>query len=401
MNTGTAIATTLVLMIVWGSAPAHAQCRKWSSGLSVGEQSQNYPGRKLPTQTEIDTSLAKERFFYSKQFSDSGEEACQKAARYANSGIPGPGVVISAEQVAPDLYRCFVDKNNNGTFEDTGMNPDLLFTDVVEVDVTTDECCQFDSNAFPTPPHPIEPDKFYKTNPATMVVEEMNPAPGLSFQSSDVKFGGLLRIAQTDQIRASAAVGLGPNTLWSDLAGFDFGDPGVPIVENDSQKCKDTPASGPQGILWYERGKSTYNDCAAEIDHIIPRTDVHGCPCGSNSYKNAQVISRKLNNWLSNDCNPNRPAGRARLKIIEGYQQGSLPRPRPPTPVAAHPHVDLTQAHDGNDAASSSPNLAKISSAGGSCSAAVGSHGLGQGTSIVVLALATVIRRRRRRPGAA
>lgn len=39
----------------------------------------------------------------------------------------------------------------------------------------------------------------------------------------------------------------------------------------------------------------------ANIDHIIPRKDVSGCGCGTNSPKNAIVISRLLNNEMSND----------------------------------------------------------------------------------------------------
>jgi hypothetical protein len=45
------------------------------------------------------------------------------------------------------------------------------------------------------------------------------------------------------------------------------------------------------------------DDCAAQVHHIIPRKDSKGCDCGTNSNTNAVVISRKLNNEISNDCN--------------------------------------------------------------------------------------------------
>ncbi len=45
------------------------------------------------------------------------------------------------------------------------------------------------------------------------------------------------------------------------------------------------------------------DDCSAQIHHIVPRKDSKGCDCGKNSYKNALVISRKLNGEISNDCN--------------------------------------------------------------------------------------------------
>jgi hypothetical protein len=44
-------------------------------------------------------------------------------------------------------------------------------------------------------------------------------------------------------------------------------------------------------------------DCRPEIHHIVPRIDSKGCACGANSYKNALVISHKLNNAMSNNAN--------------------------------------------------------------------------------------------------
>lgn len=55
------------------------------------------------------------------------------------------------------------------------------------------------------------------------------------------------------------------------------------------------------------------DDCAAQIHHIIPRKDSKGCDCGRNSYKNAIVISRKLNGEIGNDCN------NPKLKAIMDY----------------------------------------------------------------------------------
>lgn len=56
-----------------------------------------------------------------------------------------------------------------------------------------------------------------------------------------------------------------------------------------------------------------------QIDHIIPRVDKYGCDCGSNSSNNAQVISAKLNNELSNNCSDPR-----RIEIIEHYKKRKL-----------------------------------------------------------------------------
>jgi hypothetical protein len=65
------------------------------------------------------------------------------------------------------------------------------------------------------------------------------------------------------------------------------------------------------------------NDCAAEIDHIIPRIDSKGCPCGTNSYRNAIVISRRLNGappGLGNDCTDPR-----RIRMIDYFSLQNNP----------------------------------------------------------------------------
>jgi len=36
------------------------------------------------------------------------------------------------------------------------------------------------------------------------------------------------------------------------------------------------------------------------VNHVVPMTDQRGCDWGTNSNKNAAVISRALNNWLRN-----------------------------------------------------------------------------------------------------
>lgn len=387
MKTATAtIATALAFVYVCGSTSASAQCRKWQNQLAPGEQSSHYPGRRLPTQLEQDASLARERFYYSKLYSDEADEACQKAARYSSSGIPGPSVVIKSEYVNDDTYTCYVDVDNDDQFRPE-LGQDLFFQDVARLAVQTEPCCQYDSNDFPNAPHAIDPDVYYKTDPVTMMVAEMAPAPGLSFQGSDVHYGGVLRVSPKAQFIAQNALMspvFYPNTVRSDLAGFDVD----PAYMSDNLTCAGAPGSGaPDGSLWYQRGVSTHNPCAAEVDHIIPRVDVHGCACGSNSSKNAQLISRRLNNWLSNDCNPKRPAGRARLKIIDGYNKGNLPLPPP-------------MISDGPGSASeNSPTRFPpddIQAAPGCSSAGESSRGSLSGVfSLIVLGVLPLVRRRR------
>ncbi len=52
------------------------------------------------------------------------------------------------------------------------------------------------------------------------------------------------------------------------------------------------------------RPTATPAACYAEVHHLIPATDTQGCPCGRNSNANAFVVSRQLNNNMSNAIPP-------------------------------------------------------------------------------------------------
>jgi hypothetical protein len=70
------------------------------------------------------------------------------------------------------------------------------------------------------------------------------------------------------------------NTLRSDLAGLYPDESCTQLVD---------PAVDPN------------HPCAAEVHHIVPRVEgALSCPCGRSSYKNALLVSRTLNNKLSN-----------------------------------------------------------------------------------------------------
>ena len=81
--------------------------------------------------------------------------------------------------------------------------------------------------------------------------------------------------------------------LRSDLAGFCYPKTGsIPCTETSpgSNVCKEPDALVEMAGQWN----------SPEVHHVLPRTDRRGCPCGSNSMANASVISRSLNNYLSN-----------------------------------------------------------------------------------------------------
>ncbi len=76
--------------------------------------------------------------------------------------------------------------------------------------------------------------------------------------------------------------------LQSDLAGFEY-----PCVD---EECKPTICKEPLDLKTGPKG----DPYAAQVHHVVPRKDQRSCPWGANSNKNAAVISRKLNRYLTN-----------------------------------------------------------------------------------------------------
>jgi hypothetical protein len=95
------------------------------------------------------------------------------------------------------------------------------------------------------------------------------------------------------------------NKLVSDLAGFCYLKP--PNSEclkkhNGNRQICEEPGLGdpldPKETLVYQPPYNQPN--AAQIHHVLPRTDTRGCPCGKNSNRNAALISKQLNGIFSN-----------------------------------------------------------------------------------------------------
>jgi hypothetical protein len=85
--------------------------------------------------------------------------------------------------------------------------------------------------------------------------------------------------------------------IRSDLAGFEW-----PCKGSDGglTKCTEPedlvdPEKKDAGLGW---------EPVAQVHHVVPRKDLRCCPWGTNSYKNAAVISAKLNNYLTNNNPP-------------------------------------------------------------------------------------------------
>lgn len=82
--------------------------------------------------------------------------------------------------------------------------------------------------------------------------------------------------------------------VHSDLAGFTYpcqvnGTCTEPLVLKDPAQKPPPPLNDPD---------------RAEVHHVVPRFDKRTCPWGTNSNKNAAIVSRRLNRFLTNDDPP-------------------------------------------------------------------------------------------------
>lgn len=130
------------------------------------------------------------------------------------------------------------------------------------------------------------------SGPYRNLIEPKTLGPGEKFYCDSGKVGADgLGLTQHDwilQVNSEAHGG----KIHSDLAGFKW-----PCEDED---CKPTTCEEPE-ILG---DPPEYLDGRAEVHHVVPRKDQRGCPWGTNSYRNAAVISHKLNQFLTNHDPP-------------------------------------------------------------------------------------------------
>jgi hypothetical protein len=134
------------------------------------------------------------------------------------------------------------------------------------------------------------------SGPYRDLVDPADVAPGYKFEGNsgmvDVD-GGFL-----EQREWVLAVNRKKNggKIRSDLAGFKFpckkGSPDI-CTELDFLEDPDSKEKSP-----------FFADTVAQVHHVVPRKDKRCCPWGTNTYKNAAVISAKLNRFFTNDDPP-------------------------------------------------------------------------------------------------
>jgi hypothetical protein len=112
--------------------------------------------------------------------------------------------------------------------------------------------------------------------------------PGINFYKKTVDKNGN-SVVQHDlfiQVNRDAHGG----KIHSDLSGFKFPcKKGSPDICTEPDVLEDPPG---------------YLDARAEVHHVVPMKDKRCCPWGTNSNKNAAVISHKLNDFFTNNDPP-------------------------------------------------------------------------------------------------
>ena len=374
---------SLAVSMVCATANAQAPvCNKWSNQLGC-----DLAGTiGIPTCAQVEQSLAHENKFWRILESDTPDEACTKWAKHSTNW-PGDPSKIDSYDTADGGACCYFENDGNAGF-DPGSGD--LFALCLEYKEIEPDFCSSAIGAFHGFHSNISPDAGYELISGTPI--EFPPEPGgrftggppLQYHGQPFQQNGQVVLQQTAQVRAQRQVPGTSNSFRSDLRGSAFQQ-----LENDNGCVAKTV----QGTLWYEESFSTTDPCAAEVDHIVPRRDVHGCDRGSNSYSNAQLISRRLNQWLSNDCSPHREAGRARREIIAWYLAN---RPVPPSGLA--PDAGTQSASD--DGVSVPPDSNEDSSvvtSGCSLQSTASGGGLPVPRFFLVLVLAGLIRTGSRR----
>jgi hypothetical protein len=125
------------------------------------------------------------------------------------------------------------------------------------------------------------------SGPYRNLTEPQKTTPGERFYCNTVDKNGNSVVQHDLIIRTNSQAHEG--TIHSDLAGFEY-----PCGEDAN--CQPILCKEP---LILKAGPPNDPD-AAQVHHVVRRKDLRGCDWGTNSNKNAVVISRKLNGRLLN-----------------------------------------------------------------------------------------------------
>jgi hypothetical protein len=308
-----ALGASLLFSVAWRASPAQAQtCLKYTNGVafcsSTGGQLADpaWCNPLDPDNLLLPLSPQNETILYSRLYADTPEEAMDEwgkygfPEKYANQAEEGELMWQFTENPNDEeAINVWFDFNNNDLPDDQGT---ILY---FEPSLTREPCCEIVVKG----PHELMPDVWYDQpgGKYTPVVQRA-PADGLPFTSWPLfeMMGGTAVRSQVWQIRR-------PNQLKNERFRF-----ASDLFRPEAKELRkfETELLGEafEGALDNEPFDGERGDDAPEVDHIIPRVDKYGCPCGSNSSRNAHIISAKLNRELSNNCSDPR-----RIAIIKHY----------------------------------------------------------------------------------
>lgn len=340
-------------------------CSRWANDLTPCDGIVAQPDCEIPVD---DLPCGQRRSYYNWVYSKNPQKACRKRVMKIDPGEEDDAQVIQINHVH---WLCFWDWDEDGntladasgedddgdTIDDDDWNSishitlDNQIEREPECDLVPQGPYTNDNPMFPRPPvRPVPGGKFIETlqkKQRRWITDE-----------NDRKHGGSLSDASSS---ATPNTGIGDNAAtWVTRQVF-------PHYEDDPEFQEDLEWAAPTAPM--------------QIDHIIPRIDIHGCACGTNGYNNAAVITGPLNNKMSNNMrDPDR------IKMLQAFVPGYVP-PSPRLVSQSSPaHADVSPT------AGASPHA--TSDIGG-CSTAPGSSAAG-GLALVCIALLRVSRLRSR-----
>jgi hypothetical protein len=272
---------TLLVALLGFAGVADAACPKWHSHVNTCTVApavcqQSITVDELPWGTR--KKWAKESYV------DTAQEACDKLWYWYNVENPNAdlGQTALTNSNDPNIKLCKVWDNDLNDWFDNGSS-------VTYGPIGEPECLLTPAGPY-TNPNRVDP-------PRPPVV----PTAGGRFTDGFIAGTPEQRqwILESNFLRLG---GYGSDLGWDDTASWITRVTYEPY--NDDPIAPETPISS----SW---------DGSLQVDHMLPRVDVFGCPCGTNGYNNALLISGKLNRQMSNDLkHPDR------IKILQAHVPG-------------------------------------------------------------------------------
>ncbi len=250
-----ALVSTLLFTLLWLS-PAHAQqCERWLAGVSHCDVNPDTCVSGGPAMT-----FGRWRYYHWKNLTDTPQKACENRYFYSEyKGYP-----VQAHMLAPDFYACWVDTNKNNVID---ASEQVTHSTVETTNVQREPMCER------TPNGP------YKNIRGPLGVDggTFSTTQRDAFKARNLQLFGTLR-SDAGPARPPTAVSTEIDFLtWGNIYLWSHSDDMfIPLIGN----------------AWSQ----------PNVDHIIPRKDIHGCECGPNSNANALIVSWELNVGMSNNA---------------------------------------------------------------------------------------------------